>query len=136
MNTHSFLSALLITLLSASSALGKPPSDIDAGSMLIGNWVVAREQYNTVHKGGGFTFKRDGTFSSYGIFARADEQIRIDVKGKWTIKGGILTEELTSSSHPEIVAAGLVTRDTLLAVTNKEYRTRNERGVVQSYLRR
>jgi hypothetical protein len=136
MTTRTFINAILITLLSASWVVGAPPRDAEARSIMVGSWVLPREQYGAVRKGGGFTFKRDGTFTSYGLFAQGNAQIRIEVRGKWSIKKGILTEEITASSHPDVVPVGLVTRDTLLAVTDNEYRSRTERGVVQWYSRK
>ena len=136
MNTRILLNAFVVIALATSPAFSAAPPDSEATKMLVGSWVAPREQYNEgLSSHGGFTFKRDGTFSSYGIFVRGDQKIRIDVKGKWSIKNGVLIEELTSSSRPELAPKGLVTRDTLLAVTDKEYRFRTEHGLTYSYSR-
>ena len=103
--------------------------------MLVGNWLAPRLQYHAISRIAAFAFKRDGTFSSYGVFNRGNEKIRIEVRGKWRVKGGILIEELTASDHPDLAPVGLVTRDTLLAVTNKEYRFRDEGGLEYTYSR-
>jgi hypothetical protein len=126
---------LLVTLL-VSRLIATPPPDAEATKLLVGTWVVPREQYTATSKDGGFTFRADSTFSSYGVFRIRDQDLRIEVEGKWNIKDGVLIEELTKSSQPQMAPVGDLTRDTLLTVTDKEYSFRTERGVEHTYVRK
>lgn len=58
----------------------------------------------------------------------SDKTQRVEVGGKWQVKGGVLIEEITRSSHPTVAPVGRVTRDTLLSVGEHEYRYRTEKG--------
>ncbi len=134
--TTRLLGSLLVIASAASQLLAAPPPDPEATKLLVGNWVVPRDQFTVLKKDGGFTFKSDGTFSSYGVFRVRDEDLRIEVQGKWSVKDGILVEELTTSSEPKIAPVGWTTRDTLLAVTDKEYRFRTDQKVEYTYVRK
>jgi hypothetical protein len=136
MNARTVLYAFLIITLAASRTFSAPLSDNKASDKLVGSWLAPPAQYHAINSAGAFTFKRDGTFSSYGVFTHGNEKIRIEVKGKWRVKGGILIEELTASDRPDLVPVGLVTRDTLLGVTDKEFSFRTEHGDQYTYLRR
>jgi hypothetical protein len=130
---------ILITIVTAAFALpliAAPPSDVEATKLLVGTWLIPRSQYDSAAKDGSVTFKTDGTFSSYAVFWIQAEEIRIDVQGKWKVKDGMLIEEVTSSSRPQMPAVGSTSRDTLLALTDKEYRYRTERGTEHTYTRK
>lgn len=111
-----------------------PPPDSEAAKLLLGSWAVPVEQYKEI-KDGGYTFRADGTFTSFTMFPGHGQDVRIDVAGQWSIKGGILIETVTKSNQPDVVRPGLTTRDTLLLVTQKEYRFRQEDGKVHSRVR-
>jgi hypothetical protein len=131
------LHTLLLIALAGSQLAATPPPDAEATKLLVGDWVVPPEQYTATSKAGGFTFRPDGTFSSYGVFHIGDKDLRIEVEGKWSVKDGLLIEELTKSSQPQMAPVGTVTKDTLLGVTDKEYRFRTEQGGVEhSYVRK
>jgi hypothetical protein len=127
--------ALIVATLGPGLLVGPPP-DAEAAKLLIGSWIVPRDEYTAMSKDSGFTFRPDGTFSSYGVFRVRDEDVRIDVEGKWSVKDGELIEELTKSTQPQMARIGSVTRDTLLAVTDKQYRFRTERGEEHTYVRK
>lgn len=124
------LRALFIVTVFALTAMAAPPTDTEATRLLVGSWVSGEPRAP-----GGTTFKADGTFTSDGTFATRNGPITIKVEGKWHVKDGILIEELTRSSHPNIVPVGLTTRDTLLSVTEKEYRYRTEYATESGYKR-
>src|SRR5262249_5722015 len=116
--------------------LPAPPPDTEASTLLIGSWVVPRDQHRNMGQDGDYTFKSDGTFSSYGVFHVGDQDLRIEVEGTWSVKDGVLIEELTKSSEPQRARIGSVSRDTLLAVTDREYSFRNEGAVEHTYVRK
>jgi hypothetical protein len=111
---------IFAVLLVASRLLAGAPPDVEASRLLVGNWDC-RDESPAVKKAS-FTFRPDGTFSSYGVFRMRGKEFRVDVEGKWKIKDGVLVEKLTKSSEPSTVPVGLVTRDTLLSIANKKFR--------------
>jgi hypothetical protein len=129
------ISTFLATIFIASRLSATPPPDSEAAKLLRGSWVVPVEQYNGTVKDGGYTFRANGTFTSFTVIPGHDQDIRIDEEGKWSIKDGILIETLTKSSRPDILPPGTTTRDPLLSVTEKEYRFRTEQGKERSRLR-
>ncbi len=128
--------SLVATAFAASQLAAEPMGDPEAAKVLVGSWVVPRDQVKILTKDGCITFKPDGTFSAYGVFRIGNRDCYLETEGKWNLKDGILFEEITSSSDPQIVPAGWTTRDTLLAVTDKEYRFRTEDKAEYTYLRK
>ena len=53
----------------------------------------------------------------------------MELQGKWRVKDGILIEELTTSSQPQLAPVAWITCDILLAVTDKDYHSRTEQKV-------
>ena len=129
------IGTFLVTIFIASRVSAAPPPDSEAAKLLIGSWGVPVEQYNGMVKAGGDTFLRDGTFTSFTIVPRPGQDLRIDTEGKWSIQGGILIEQVTKSSQPDIFRPGDTTRDRLLSVTAKECRFRTEQGKERNILR-
>lgn len=122
------LFSALVSLICAVALKAELPADPEVTEKLVGEWIVPQDQYTSVMRGGGLHFNKNGTFTSYGILKMKDQEIRIEVEGKWKVEKGILIEEITKSSHAQIVSVGSITRDTLLQLTNKEYRYRTEKG--------
>jgi len=125
----------LAIIFIASWLSAAPPPDSEAAKLLRGSWAVPVEQYGGVIKDGGYTFQANGDFTSFTLLPGHRQDLRVDVEGRWSIKDGILIETITKSSQPDIVRPGLTTRDTLLSVTEKEYRFREEDGKIRSRLR-
>jgi len=132
MNTRAILT-FLATIFIALPLSAAPPPDSEAAKLLIGSWLVPVEQQTGRVKAGGDTFRGDGTFTSFAVVPGPSQDLRIDWEGKWSIKDGILIEQVTKSSQPDNVRPGHTTRDRLLSVTGKEYRFRTEQGK-ESYL--
>lgn len=124
----------LVSLVFVATTFAQPPPDQEATVKLVGNWIVPKQQYTSAVRGGAFTFAPGGRFTSYGLFAHDNRVDRVDVKGKWRINKGVLIEQITDSTNPNLV--GVVTRDKLISITSSEYHTRAENGVEQWYTRR
>ena len=118
----------LIVLGGIGIAIVQPLPDSKAIATIVGTWIVPSEQYTEVFRGDEFTFKPNRTFTSYAIFKIEDQEVRVEVEGKWRVEESVLIEEITKSSRKDIVPVGLITRDTLLEVTKNEYRYRSEDG--------
>jgi hypothetical protein len=125
----------LATIFFASWLSAAPPADSKAAKLMLGSWSVPVEQYGGNIKAGGYAFQANGNFTSFTVLPTQRQDLRVDVEGRWSIKDGILIETITKSNQPDIVRPGLTTRDTLLAVTEKEYRFREENGKIRYRLR-
>ena len=110
--------------------------DTEATSKLVGTWAIPKEHHTAVVKGGETTFKADGTFTSFALLRIQDQPVRIDVQGKWKVEKGVLIEEITKSSKEQMAPVGLITRDTLLELTDKMYRYRGEKGQERQHVRK
>lgn len=121
-----------ILLAATTTVSAEPPDDTMTSKLMIGSWTCQKEETSPE---GGFTFYSNGTFISYGVFVFGEQQIRIDVEGTWEVQNGVLIEQIKKSSHPDLVPVGLITRDTLLEVTNKVYRYKAEDGDVVHRMR-
>lgn len=133
MKTYMPIAIFLILLtITACTLHGIPLEDSKVRAILVGSWVIPHDQ---IMKTGDFNFKSDGTFTSYGILVIKDQEVRVEVEGKWKVEEGVLIEEITKSSHQRIVPIGLITRDTLLEVTNTQYRYRTESEKVSYHIR-
>lgn len=113
----------------------EPPNDTTASQLLVGTWSVPEELTTDVVLAGGYTLNADGSFISYGLILLDGERVRIDVEGTWKVKNGILVEEITKSSNPIFPPIGTITRDTILSVTDKEFRYQTENGKVTYEIR-
>jgi hypothetical protein len=125
---------IFAAILVTSRLLAGAPPDVEASRLLVGSWDCRGE--SPALREGAFTFRADGTFSSYGIFHVRNREFRIDVEGKWKVKDGVLVEKLTQSSEPATVPVGLTTRDKVLSITKKKFRFETEQGIQASYVRK
>jgi hypothetical protein len=128
MKSFCFQILLAIVLFPAAEVGAKLPSDAEIRTKLVGDWMVPVSEFTDVAASGEIAFKADGTFTSTGIFMIAEVPVQLAVEGKWKVQDGVLVEEVTKTSHPHVAPVGLTTRDTLLEVTDKEYRFRSEDG--------
>jgi hypothetical protein len=85
---------------------------------------------------GALTFKSDGTFTASGIVCVGGKEKHLETEGKWSVQDGILIEALTASSDAQMAPVGWITRDTLLALTEKEYRFRTVDKAEYTYHRK
>ena len=132
MNQRLLFILFLISVVVPWTTFAQTLTDEQATRLLLGRWT-ATSKPGLIEAG--FLFKSDGTFSSEANFVRADEHLKIKVIGKWQVKDGILIEELTYSSNPNMIPPGLVTRDTLISVNEHEYKFRTEKGAEAVRLR-
>jgi len=125
---------IFAVILVASRLLAGAPPDVEASRLLVGSWDCRGE--SPAAKECSFTFRADGTFSSYGVFHVRSREFRVEAEGKWKVKDGVLVEKLTKSSDPTTVHVGLTTRDTVLSVTKKKFRFKSDQEKECTYLRR
>jgi hypothetical protein len=122
-----------IGLLAALIACGfklqaKPPEDREAAAKLVGTWMIRPDDYASIMRGGIYTFRSDGTYLTQGSVKFRDHYITVEGQGTWRIDKGVLIEDVTKSSVPEIVPVGRTYHDILLAVSDEECWIREEDG--------
>ena len=124
--------------LCASTCLAQSARDRELASKLVGTWVVPPQQYQqspaknrgvrSVMKSATRTFRVDGTFKLSAALSIGGRDVLLHDQGKWKVENGVLILEITNCDQPQIVPVGAVTRDTLISVTDTEYRYRTEDG--------
>lgn len=122
------ITALGLVFLIPFLSLGDVPSDEEVTKLLIGSWSVPKELLSKKYSEAGITFNSDGTFTSY-LKNATSEADSVTVEGKWSVKRGILTEEITKSSNPKLIRVSETTGDKLINVTSEEYRYEGKKGV-------
>lgn len=129
MNTLRFPLLILLAFCAAFPLYAAPSSDAEATKLIVGKWVIPEAKGM---KDGFFEFAADGTFESGATLMGQGAELKVIVSGTWKVEDGVLVEEITKSSHPDIVSAGLVTRDTITDITKDEiiYRAQNGLEVV------
>jgi hypothetical protein len=125
---------ILAVILVASRLLAGAPPDVEASRLLVGSWDC--RDAAPAAKECSYTFRADGTFSSYGVFHVGTREFRVEAEGKWKIKDGVLVEKLTQSSDPTTVHVGFTTRDTVLSVTKKKFRFKMDQEKECIYVRK
>ena len=127
MKTH-LLWAVIVCLGCADNLQAQSSKDSEATTRLVGTWAIPKEYRNATLKGGETTFKADGTFSSFASVKINDKQVRIEVQGKWKVEKGVVVQEITKSNKEQMVPVGLITRDTILELSDKTYLYRSDKG--------
>lgn len=126
--TRRLLLTIIVCFVFADFLPAQRLGDAEATAKLVGTWVIPKEQRNAALKGGEITFKADGTFTSFTVVKVKDQQVRIEVQGKWKVEKGVVIEEIIKSNKEQMVPVGVIARDTILELTDKAYLYRGEKG--------
>ena len=113
-------------IICAVKLQAKPLEDREASAKLIGTWMVRPDDHSPVIGAGIYTFRRDGTYLVRGSVKFRDHYIDIEGQGTWRIVNGVLIQDVTKSSVPDIVPVGRIFHDILLGVTDEECWIREE----------
>lgn len=98
-------------------------------TLVVGKWKFKLE--HKIIKGSGVTeYKADGTMISKGSIEVLGETTRIDVEGKWTIKGTKLIWEVIKTNDPELFAIGEKHTEQILSIDAKAMRYRDDDGMI------
>jgi hypothetical protein len=131
----------LLTVVFAPSlqaaSTNTPPGDVEFTHKLVGKWKVALTDPRGLSINGTDEKKADGIFTSTVTFAFPDPKLNrtISVEGKWEIKNGVLIETITKSSDPQFPPVGMVSRDKIIKLDDKEFLYETERGKQESQTR-
>lgn len=88
---------------------------------LLGTWrnEIREESY----KGHTLTtYLENGTATSFAHLEAGDKGLDITAKAKWTLEGSKLTVEVTESSLPEMMPVGTKIEQTIVSLSEKEFR--------------
>jgi len=94
---------------------------------ILGSWKLEMKEGPVVGQAIS-TYEKDGTCTTAGSFTAEGQKLEAKAKGKWTIVKDKITIEVTESSAPEMIPVGQKSTDTILSLTDKEYRYRNASG--------
>jgi hypothetical protein len=113
----------------------KPLEDREAAAKLMGTWMIRPDDYASIMGAGIYTFRGDGTYLAQGTVKFRDRYVTVEGQGNWRIVKGVLIEDVTKSSVPEIVPIGRTYHDILLAVTDEQCWIREEDGTEHIWTR-
>ncbi|MCW1923935.1 hypothetical protein OKA05_15315 [Luteolibacter arcticus] len=68
------------------------------------------------------TYLEDGKATSTGNFEAGGQKISVTAKAKWTLEKDKLITEITDSSMPEMMPVGTKIEQTILSLSDKEFR--------------
>jgi hypothetical protein len=138
MKSRLFIPATLALFAAALPAFAEPtiptepkeaPKEVAAPSVkpeeftktLLGAWRQDIDQGEA--KGHAITtYLEDGKATSSAHFEAGDKELNITAKAKWTLEGNKLKVEITESSMPEMMPAGTKIEQTIVSLSEKEFR--------------
>jgi hypothetical protein len=93
----------------------------DYAKTLLGSW---RNEMNEGPATGHAltTYLEDGKATSSAHFKAGDKELKITAKAKWTLVKNKLTTEITESSMPEMMPVGTKIEQTIVSLSDKEFR--------------
>lgn len=102
----------------------------DAGIVekIVGTWNVSELTPSGVSASGTVSILKDGSLSSNGRFVRGEREISIAYTGTWQVQNGALMETIKTTSNSNLLAVGLVTRDKILRLDDRELVFETETG--------
>jgi|SRR5689334_964009 len=106
----------------------KPLDDREATAKLIGTWMIRPDDHGLIMGNGIYIFRRDGTYTARGSVKVRDHYIDVEGQGNWRIANGVLFQDVTKSSLPEVVPIGRTYHDVLLGITDENCWIREEGG--------
>ena|ERR1035438_3305848 len=126
----SMLSVLSLLLAGCRHGNNSQTALTDAGiaEKIVGTWQVAELTPRGVSASGTVSILRDGSLSSDGRFVRGERKISIAYTGTWQVEKGVLIETIKTTSNSNLLAVGLVTRDKILRLDDRELVFETETG--------
>lgn len=113
--------ALVINLWVASISLAAPVSDSELGAALVGSWVMPPDSGgNLLIAPSRQIFNQDG---STQVFLYLTAECRVPaalIEGRWWIKDGVLSTEVTKTTDPRLIPIGEVHRVLIVTVANHQ----------------
>lgn len=120
------ITLLAVVLMCVESCLAQSAQDKELASKLVGTWGVPPKQSL---KSSTVTFRADGTLKGSMVVSVGGRDVTLHDEGKWKVENRTLITEITKCDQPAMIPVGTVTRETLVSVTDREYRVRTKDGV-------
>jgi hypothetical protein len=99
--------------------------EADYAKALLGSWRQDIKQ-GPVSGVGITTYLEGGKATSVASFEAGGQKIEVSAKATWTVEKDKLTIEITESSMPEMMPVGTKMVETILSLTDKEFKYRDE----------
>jgi hypothetical protein len=99
--------------------------EADYAKALLGSWRQDIKQ-GPVSGVGITTYLEGGKATSVGNFDAGGQKIEVKAKAKWSLVKNKLTIEITESSLPEMMPVGTKMVETILSLTDKEFKYLDE----------
>lgn len=99
--------------------------EADYAKALLGSWRQDVKQ-GPVSGVGITTYLEGGKAVSTGNFDAGGQKIEVKAKAKWSLEKNKLTIEITESSLPEMMPVGTKMVETILSLTDKEFKYLDE----------
>jgi len=112
-----FVLLFALFVLPVTCAFADSGNDDLLSNKIVGTWVMHKKNdYAEMY--GETNYKDDGSFQSDGYFIFDGEKSMIEFSGNWSIKEGVLTEDVKKSNTPEISGAS---QFRVLSISDKHY---------------
>ena len=125
------LLALGITTVPAAFESSTASGDARIRQKIVGTWIVDRQSPAGIIIKATVTLNLDGQFTTKGTVTRDGSRQTIECAGTWQVKEGMLIETITKSGSKN-VPLGLVTRDKIIRVNDRELVFQAESGEVET----
>jgi hypothetical protein len=119
------------TLTGLASGRVDPPkkqTDAEISKFLVGKWVVDEGGDKGPKIKGTEHYKKDGTIEAEATIDDGNTPLKITVSGTWKVMDGAVIATVTKSSAPDLIKVGLVSKDQVISIDDKEYKYKSEGG--------
>jgi hypothetical protein len=131
-----FVAMALTGWLCAFEDPPKKQTDEEINKLLVGKWIIDEGDGQKEPKiKGSVTYKKDGTVDLEATLDIAKDSFKIALSGTWKVKDGAIIATVTKTSNPDLVKEGVVSKDKVVSVTDKELKYTDELGKEKSHKR-
>jgi hypothetical protein len=124
-----FVAMMLVGLVSAREDPPKKQTDEEIGKLLVGKWIIDEGDGQKEPKiKGSLTYKKDGTVDLEASLDIGKDSFKIALSGTWKVKEGVIVATVTKTNNPDLVKEGVVSKDKVISVTDKELKYTDEMG--------
>ena len=127
-------------LAGRTKAVEDPPkkqTDEEITKLLVGKWIVDEGDGQKEPKIKGVVqYKKDGTVEAEATVEINNNTIKVAISGTWKVADGVVTETVTKSNVPDLIKEGLVSKDKVISVDDKEYKYKDDSGKEKSHKRK
>jgi len=124
---------ITLYLLLHTSAFAEVEKDKPLQDAIIGTWAQVFEN-KTMSLKGFTTYNKDGSATGEAIFNIAGKKQIVEISGTWKIHDAHLIMKVTSSSHPQMLPVGHITKDRIIKISEGVYEFETSKNKVIWYL--